>query len=141
MLSECSSLAESYTEPLPPLEKVDLDTLSEITRDGESSNMQPPRAKRRCVAMREEMQKLHKLLGNHGTKEETRKRIPSRRSSVRQSQETAGNRRKRSTSSQTKGNFNTNPSTYLQYIHTYVCTRVLAVEVEPPPPAVQTNVK
>ena len=119
VLSECSSLAESYTEPLPPLEKVDLDTLSEITRDNESSNMQPPRAKRRCVAMREEMQKLHKLLGTHGAKEQTRKRIPSRRSSVRQSQETAGNRRNRSTSSQTKGDFNTNPK-YVQYIHLYV---------------------
>jgi hypothetical protein len=73
--SDGSSANISDCEAVPSVNKVDSDTARVIAMFAE-----PNRAKRRCVAAREEMQKLQKMFGQPKNKKKVRRRAPSRRS-------------------------------------------------------------
>ena len=83
--SDGSSANISDCEAVPSVNKVDSDTMSETARVI-AMFAEPNRVKRRCVAAREEMQKLQKMFGQPKNKKKVRRRAPSRRS-VRLSQE------------------------------------------------------
>ena len=67
-----------------PLDEVDLLTLTEITGNKELANLyDKPRAKRRCVAIREEIAKLQKILGEDESLLQVEGRMTRSKSTVR----------------------------------------------------------